>query len=77
MENSNSGKVKNVKRYLCRLKQDTFGSLSGEESKKLSFETSYDKSGLVIHEVRYSANGQEEEVHDNFRENNFSLEEEI
>lgn len=57
-------KLKSVNKYTCKLKQDTFGSITGEEVKTLAYVTSFNEDEMVTKEVRYDSNGKIEEIHD-------------
>ena len=60
----NENKIKTIRKYSCKLKQDSFGVISGEEQSTLAFETNYNPDNHVTREVRFSKTGEIEEIHD-------------
>ena len=60
----NDNKIKILRKYSCKLKQDSFGSISGEEERSLAFETTYNPDHMVTKEVRYNKANEIEEIHE-------------
>ena len=66
----NKQKLKAVRKYYCKLKQESFGSLSGEETRNLALETFFNEDGVTIKEIRYNKDGEEEEIHEYTHDHN-------
>ncbi len=69
-ETINKQKLKAVRKFSCKLKQESFGSLSGDEVRSLAIETFFNEEGLTIKEIRYNKNNEQEEIHEYTHDNN-------